>query len=377
MTAAGLIFSNIHDATVPELTRRRTMASIPFGGRYRLVGFALSNMVNAGISKVGLITHNNYQSLLDHIGNGKDWDLARREGGIKLLPPFITAYDSSAAGRLYNTRLEALMSVMNFINRCNEEVLVLSDCDVICNIDLRKVMALHEARNADMTLITAKVDTASHQLDAHIQVPASDDRQCLVDIAEYSGQTGTVTIGTDIILVRHSFLQQILTDAAARGYRSFYQDVVARLIGKARIYTHLYDGFFARINSLESYFRCSMRLLSGDARENLFYRRSLPVLTKIRNSAPTRYAPGCLVKNSLVADGCVIEGEVEDSILFRGVHIGKGTKISRSILMQDTQVGEKVHLGCVITDKNVTIRNGHELCGHEAMPFYIDKGSMI
>ena len=112
-------------------------------------------------------------------------------------------------------------------------------------------------------------------------------------------------------------------------------------------------------------------------RENLFYRRSLPVLTKIRNSAPTRYAPGCLVKNSLVADGCVIEGEVEDSILFRGVHIGKGTKISRSILMQDTQVGEKVHLGCVITDKNVTIRNGHELCGHEAMPFYIDKGSMI
>ena len=256
-------------------------------------------------------------------------------------------------------------------------MLVLSDCDVICNIDLRKVMALHEARNADMTLITAKVDTASHQLDAHIQVPASDDRQCLVDIAEYSGQTGTVTIGTDIILVRHSFLQQILTDAAARGYRSFYQDVVARLIGKARIYTYLYDGFFARINSLESYFRCSMRLLSGDARENLFYRRSLPVLTKIRNSAPTRYAPGCLVKNSLVADGCVIEGEVEDSILFRGVHIGKGTKISRSILMQDTQVGEKVHLGCVITDKNVTIRNGHELCGHEAMPFYIDKGSMI
>ncbi|MBQ2757023.1 MAG: glucose-1-phosphate adenylyltransferase subunit GlgD, partial [Clostridia bacterium] len=136
MTAAGIIFSNIHDATVPELTGRRTMASIPFGGRYRLIDFALSNMVNSGISKVGVITHYNYQSLLDHIGNGKDWDLARRTGGIKILPPFITAYDNAAAGRVYSTRLEALMGVMNFIDRCTEDVLVLSDCDVICNVDI-------------------------------------------------------------------------------------------------------------------------------------------------------------------------------------------------------------------------------------------------
>ena len=107
MTAAGIIFSNIHDATVPELTGRRTMASIPFGGRYRLIDFALSNMVNSGITKVGVITHYNYQSLLDHIGNGKDWDLARRNGGIKILPPFITAYDHATAGHVYNTRLEA------------------------------------------------------------------------------------------------------------------------------------------------------------------------------------------------------------------------------------------------------------------------------
>ena len=125
MRAAGLIFSNIHDASIPELTSRRTMASIPFGGRYRLIDFALSNMVNSGITKVGLITHDNYQSLLDHIGNGKDWDLARRNGGIKLLPPFITAYDNATAGKVYTTRLEALMGVMSFINRCSEEVLVL------------------------------------------------------------------------------------------------------------------------------------------------------------------------------------------------------------------------------------------------------------
>ena len=117
MTAAGLIFSNIHDECLPELTRLRTMASVPFGGRYRLIDFPLSNMVNSGISKVGIITHYNYQSLLDHIGTGKDWDLARRSGGIKILPPFITAYDAKATNSLYTTRLEALLGVTNFISR--------------------------------------------------------------------------------------------------------------------------------------------------------------------------------------------------------------------------------------------------------------------
>ena len=131
MTAAGLIFSNIHDSNIPELTRYRTLASVPFGCRYRLVDFALSNMVNSNITKVGIITHNNYQSLMDHIGNGKDWDLARRSGGIKILPPFITAYDNNTAQKLYTTRLEALMGVTNFINHCNEEYIVLTDCDVI------------------------------------------------------------------------------------------------------------------------------------------------------------------------------------------------------------------------------------------------------
>ena len=152
-TVAGLIFSNIHDSAIPELTTMRTMASIPFGCRYRLIDFPLSNMVNSGITKMGIITHNNYQSLMDHIGTGKDWDLARRSGGIKILPPFITAYENAGA-KLYSTRLEALMGVTNFISRCNEDYIVLSDCDGICNIDLGEVIDAHIANNADMTIVT-------------------------------------------------------------------------------------------------------------------------------------------------------------------------------------------------------------------------------
>ena len=377
MRAAGLIFSNIHDASIPELTSRRTMASIPFGGRYRLIDFALSNMVNSGITKVGVITHYNYQSLLDHIGNGKDWDLARRNGGIKILPPFITAYDNAVANKVYSTRLEALMGVMNFINHCDEDVLVLSDCDVICNVDLVDVIDQHEKNDADITLISAKVDTANQEIDRNAKVLTYAEDGALTDMTEYEGQQGEVELCSDIMIVRRTYLQRMLNEAMARGYTSFYKDIVYRNLCKDRFFVVHYDGFFARVNSIESYFRCSMRLLDHDSRVNLFYRRNQPIYTKVRNSAPTRYLPSAKVKNSLIADGCVIEGTVENSILFRGVHVGKGTVIKNSILMQDTFTGENVKLGCVITDKDVVIKNDRELCGHESLPFYIGKGMTV
>ena len=377
MRAAGLIFSNIHDAAIPELTSRRTMASIPFGGRYRLIDFALSNMVNSGITKVGVITHDNYQSLLDHIGNGKDWDLARRNGGIKILPPFITAYDNAVANRVYTTRLEALMGVMSFITRCTEEVLVLSDCDVICNVDLGYALEQHAANNADITLITATVDTAEQDLDAKAQVPVFDVDGRLTDIGVYDGRKGKVEICADIMIVRRTYLERVVTEAISRGQTSFYRDIVYRNLPRDRFFVVRYDGFFARVNSIESYFRCSMKLLDRKSRVNLFYRRNQPIFTKVRNSAPTRYLPGAQVKNSLIADGCVIEGTVENSVLFRGVHVGKGTVIKNSILMQDTFTGENVRLGCVITDKDVVIKNDRELCGHETLPFYIGKGMKV
>jgi glucose-1-phosphate adenylyltransferase len=377
MRAAGLIFSNIHDASIPELTTRRTMASIPFGGRYRLIDFALSNMVNSGITKVGVITHYNYQSLLDHIGNGKDWDLARRSGGIKILPPFITAYDNEVAGKVYSTRLEALMGVLNFIDRCDEQALVLSDCDVICNVDLSKALAAHERNDADITLITATVDADEQEPDSNVEVPTFDEKGRLLDIDVYSGQTGRIEVCSDILIVRRTYLQRVLSEALAHGRSSFYRDVIYRNLGKDRFFVVRHDGFFDRVSSIESYFRSSMRLLDHDSRVNLFYRRNQPIFTKVRNSAPTRYLPGASVKNSLIADGCVIEGTVENSILFRGVKVGKGTVVKNSILMQDTYTGENVLLNCVITDKNVMIKDGRMLSGCESMPFYIGKNGAI
>ncbi|MBR2353536.1 MAG: glucose-1-phosphate adenylyltransferase subunit GlgD [Clostridia bacterium] len=377
MEAAGLIFSNIHNSSIPELTNIRTMASVPFGCRYRLVDFPLSNMVNSGITKIGIITHNNYQSLMDHIGTGKDWDLARRSGGIKLLPPFITTYENSASTKLYTTRLEALIGAISFISRCTEDVIVLSDCDCICNIDLSAIIDEHIKNQADLTIVTRKVDETS-DIGDRSKVITSNEEGVVTDVRELiKGEKIGGEISTNIMIVNRLFLLNAISDAGAHGYTDFYHDIIARRLSKIRVFRYLYEGIFIQITSLASYFSNSMKLLTPEARNGLINIPSNPIYTKLRNSAPTRYTDGAKVVNSYVADGCVIEGTVENSILLRNVKVGKGTVIKNSILMQDTVTGDNVNLNCVITDKNVVIRDGRALSGHESMPFFIPKGSMV
>lgn len=377
MTVVGIIFSNIHDKNVPELTRRRTMASIPFGSRYRLIDFTLSNMVNSDITHVGVITHYNYQSLMDHIGSGKDWDLARRSGGIKLLPPYITAFANSA-NSLYSTRLEALHSIIEFINDCREEYVVLSDCDVVCNIDLRDILNRHIESGADMT-IAVKKKLMTEESSKKYTIINSDDAGRITDVVSYSSGDlrGLHDVNLNIWVLKRKYLLDLLIDSNAHGYTSFTKDIIGRNIGKADIRVYRYGGYFASINSLSDYFMYNMDLLNANVREELFGVKNRPILTKIRNSAPTNYRDGSFVNNSLIAAGCVIEGKVENSILFRGVKVSRGSVVRNSILMQDTLVGENVELNCVISDKNVVIRDGITLSGAGSMPFYIDKMSII
>ena len=376
MAVAGLIFSNIHNSSMPELTSVRTMASVPYGCRYRLVDFPLSNMVNSGISKIGIITHNNYQSLMDHIGTGKDWDLARRSGGIRILPPFIASYNSANGGKLYTTRLEALMGVTSFISKCTEEYIVLSDCDGICTIDLNEVLADHIKKNADITIVTRTVREKKDIPNDGATEIKYDENGFATEVSAYIEHDRPANISTNIMIANRLFLLNAVNDASAHGYSHFYKDIIARRVKSARINCYQYDGIYLQITSLESYFRCSMQLLDPEVRHGLFVEDS-PIYTKLRNSAPTVYAEGSQVKNSYVADGCVIEGTVENSIIFRGVHIGKGTVVKNSILLQDTYTGDNVNLNCVITDKNVVIRNNRVLSGHESMPFFISKGAMV
>ncbi|MBE6677523.1 MAG: glucose-1-phosphate adenylyltransferase subunit GlgD [Ruminococcaceae bacterium] len=374
-SVVGIIFSNIHDKNVSELTRRRTMASVPFGCRYRLIDFTLSNLVNSGITHVGVVTHYNYQSLMDHIGTGKDWDLARRSGGIKILPPFITAF-ANTQNSLYHTRLEAMKSMIEFISSCKEEYVILSDCDIICNIDLSEMINAHIASGADMTMAVKRM-YITHDV-KNVEIVESDAEGRITDISEANGiVTGYRDVNLNIIVMHRKYLVNLIMDATAHGYDSFTKDIVAKNLENCDYRVYSYENYFAAINSLTDFYMCNMDLLSSSARDSLFNVKNRPVYTKIRNSSPTTYAEGSNVKNSLIADGCVIHGTVENSILFRGVKVGKNTVVKNSILMQDTLVGENVDLNCVITDKDVVIRDGRVLSGHETKPFYIDKLTVV
>lgn len=377
MSVAGIIFSNIHDANLPELTRNRTLASVPYGCRYRLIDFALSNMVNSGISNISVITHYNYQSLMDHIGAGKDWDLARRSGGIKILPPFITSFANNV-NNLYNSRLEALKSVNYSVSKITDDYVVLSDCDVICNVDLNDMIKNHIENKADITMAVKKVYLDKLAAKRNVLVD-SDENGRITDVKVYpTSFEGYSDVELNIMVMSREYLQEVVLDSIAHNYTSLNKDVILRNITRKIFRVYRYDGYFASISSPEDYYRSNMDLLKDkNIRKQLFGEKNRPVLTKVRNSAPTYYSPDSKVKNSMIADGCQIFGEVENCILFRGVKIGKGTVVKNSILFQDTFTGENVRLNCVIADKNVVIRDNKVLSGDETLPFYLSKGKMI
>lgn len=377
MSASGIIFSNIHDNNIPELTSLRTVASVPFACRYRFIDFTLSNMVNSNIYNISVITHYNYHSLMDHLGSGKDWDLARRSGGIKLLPPYITAYANNMPP-LYQSRLEALKSVNYSLNRLKDDYVVLSDCDVICNVDLNDIIAYHAKTNADMTIAVKTVDLLPEQAKNNVLLK-SDENGKITDCLSYPANfQGTADVNLNIIVMTTKYLQQIVLDAIAHNYTSLTRDVISRNMRHSNYRVYKYDGYFACISSFEDYYAHSMELIRNpQARNALFNVKDRPVYTKVRNSTPAYYSPTSNVKESFIADGCVIEGTVENSILFRGVKVGRDTTVKNSIIMQDAVIGEHAFLNCVIADKNAVIRDKNMLCGAEKQPFYISKGKMI
>ena len=377
MAVAGIIFSNLHDAEISELTSQRTMASIPFACRYRLIDFALSNMVNSGIHDINVIAHYNYHSLMDHIGSGKDWDLARRSGGVKILPPYITAY-ANPTNTLYHSRLDALKSVNYSISNIKDDYVVLSDCNIICNIDLKAVIDDHIANESDITVVV-KNEYLTGNASSKKVIYDSDENNKVTDISiNPPNVTGYHDTTLYMMVVTRKFLESSLNNAIAHNYTNFDYDIIARNIHQANIRVYRHDGFYAHISSFTEYFSCNMDIInSTEFRNALFNIKNRPIYTKVRSSPPTRYSGNNHVKNSLIADGCIIEGTVENTILFRGVKIGKNSVVKNSILFQDTYVGENVSLNCVVADKNSVIRNGRQLSGHETLPYYINKGRML
>lgn len=366
----GLIFANMHDETVVDLTKHRTMGSVLFGGRYRLIDFPLSNMVNSGVTEVGVITKSNYQSLLDHLGSGREWDLARKKGGLHLLPPF-----GHTKSGIYRGRLEALYGVWEFIRNSSSDYVVLSDCDIVTNIDYAPIVQKHIDTKADITMVYGK-SVLTMESAVNATVVGVDENDQVFDVLIHPQVSGACNVSLNTFVIAKEFLQNIVMEAASRNLYSFEKDVLQAHLRDFKVMAYRHDDYFSKIDSTVSYYKANMALLNRDIREKLFL-NSTPIYTKIRDNAPAKYGLEARVKNSLIADGCVIEGTVENSILFRGVKVAKGAYVKNAVLMQDTVIGQKCDINYVITDKSVMIGNYRMLTGSQFYPLYVGKGATI
>lgn len=366
----GLVFVNMHDTTLGDMTKNRTMGSVMFGGRYRLIDFPLSNMVNSGISEVGVITKSNYQSLLDHLGSAREWDLARKKGGLYILPPF-----GNVESTLYRGRIEALYGAMSFIKHSRAKYVILSDCDVVTNIDYKPIVAAHIESGADITAVAHTGVYSSDDIKTSTVFNVDADKN-VTSVLINPDISGTCTTSLNVFVMSMDFLIETVNDAMARGNVSFERNILQEKCRELKIKIYEYDNYFSKLNSPESYFKSNMALLEPENARKLFVpKRS--IYTKVSDNAPVKYDLDSKVSNSLIADGCIIEGEVENSVLFRGVKVGKGAKVKNCILMQGTVVGDNAELSYLITDKNVSICENHILTSSPQYPMYVGKGASV
>ncbi len=371
MDLHGLIYAYHSSPALGELVTQRTSASLPFCSRYRVIDFALSSMTNAGVRDVGVIMQRDYQSLLNHIGSGKDWDLSRLSGGLCILPPF--GRHENQFGE-YKGCMEALSSVRSYIRDIKQNNIILFRGDLAVNIDLREVFEAHLASGCDITAVCAE-KTYCYGRDGIRFVPdtPTTTKRILFPGSEHINALPSM----EIYIIRKSMLLDLIDWCRANGKLHFHRDALSYYLhcfGSIGIYIH--KGYAAHICSIADYYSANMDMLKYECRKDLFPDDN-PVYTKGRSSVSTYYGEGASATNSLVADGCYIEGELINCVLFRGVQVKKGAKLKNCIIMQDSVIGENVSLNYVISDKYVSFSNGLVLSGSEGLPIIVPKNKLI
>lgn len=370
-SALGIIFPNSYDSLVPELVNVRLMASIPFASRYRLIDFVLSSMAHCDINNVSVMVNNNYHSLMDHLDSGREWDLVRKNGGLTIFPPF-----AEKESKPYVGRVEALAGILENLRDQKEKYVVMSDTNLAVNFDFRAMIDAHIASGADVTMAYNEQELPESLLKSqandkgfYYTFDIEDGR--ITKIYVNDKEPGVQNFSMNIYVVERELLIDMVNTAFVRGQQFFERDVLLAQLNKLNVHAYKYDGYVARICDMKSYFDENMKLLDDYNLDALF--SGAPIYTKIRDDNPTRYIEGAKVQNVMAADGCVIEGEVENSVLFRGVKIAKGAKVKNCVLMQGTVIEAGANVEYLITDKNVTITAGKEMKGTDTFPVYIAK----
>ncbi len=365
---SAIIMANSGDQLLGALTDARSIASVPFGARYRVVDFTLSSLVNAGISNIGIVTKENYRSLMDHVGNGVYWDLDRKNGGLKILPPFMTA-----GVRKFTCSADALFAAKSFIENSKSDYIVLCDGNLVANVDIQNVLNFHIANDADLTVVYA-----------HGKTPKSDGE--IMQVFHKNGFVTAFGIGgegqdnTDfcvgVTVVKRETLLNLIDDAYENRAEKIGRDIFAKNLENLKVCAFEHREFFAILDSMQSYFKANMQLLNKKQRGELFSALR-PIYTKTRDDMPTRYGMHSKVTNSIIADGCVLEGNVNGSVVSRGVRLGVGASVKNCIIMQGALIGENCVLENVIIDKNAIISNNTVLKGTKTNSLFVLKNQVL
>ena len=366
MNALGIIFANKHDIALEELTDYRTLGAVPFGGRYRLIDFQLSNMVNAGILNIGVITRKNYQSLMRHIGSGSEWDLDRKQGGLTILPPFGGSQNTED---IYSNRLGALITNLEYIEDSKEKYAIITDCTYVANLNYEELLKVHKKSGAKMTGIYTKKAKFVQDGIKNTYVNVNLDGQ-ITDIVVDTEKQDNLGYCLNTWIMEKDYLIDIIHDAIRHDKSSLRLDIIKPALKKDKIMGYETPSEVLCLNDISSFIQANLELLKEDARVDLFHSENGPIITRTRDSAPTRYGKNAKISNSLIADGCIIDGEVKNSVIFRGVEIGEGTKIENSVVMLDVTVGRNVVLNYAIIDDNSTIHDSRGLSGYVTHPFF-------
>mgnify|MGYP002069669741 CR=1 FL=1 len=372
MKMIGIIFSNIYDAALGDLTKHRTLASLPFGGRYRLIDFVLSNMANSNIENVGIITKTNYQSLMDHLGSCAEWDMNRKNGKVAILPPF-----GIGQSNVYQGKLEALEGALPFIRRSKGNYVLLSDSNNLCNIDYENALESHIKSGKKITVIANRQEPA---YDYEIQdVVLCEKDGCLTDIALNHTYSKENLLGMGMYIVNKQYLVEIVEECVSHGLFRFEQDFLQRYFINEKIEVNVYEfkRTVLRNRDILSYFQNHCRLLEDDVARNDIFDPQNPIYTKVRDEVPTYYSQQAHVDTCLIADGCRIRGEVDNSIIFRDVTIEEGAIVKHCIIMQGTVVEKNANLAYAIIDKDATITANRTLIGAPVNPIIVQKGEKV
>ena len=371
--AFGLIFTGEANPYMRDLVLSRAVAAVPFGGRYRIIDFVLSNLVNSGIRNVGLITQKNYHSLMDHLGTGKEWDLNRKRDGLFMLPPFSTKDNTG----VYRGDIDAFHSVMQYIRRSNQKYLVLCGSHTVFNTTFDAILKQHRESGADITIMYNEDPRYTpEEQNRDLVMLFEEDGKTIRELEWNPRRPGSNYRSCEITVIDKDLFEDLVEDAYSRGCIDFVREVLLPKVRELKYMGWRYDGYVARIDSINTYFMHSMELLDAKAAKDL-YNMQHPIYTKVKDEIGTKYGETAVVRNTVMADGCLIDGTVEDSIVFRGVTVERGASVKNSILMQGVTVRAGASLDHVILDKNVTVNAGHTLTGYEGIPLVFRKNLTV